>query len=548
MVTARKEYALKAVKARREMLKLMGPNAGGKGQGHGQLNDLIILIHLGLQGWEAEDGAAGSVANQGYLKARIERGTLDGYNVDGWHRAAAGAIDRTGNQVDDNGKWRGAITEMVLDGCKLQRLGKESCKKQAVALRNQMRNWHLMCSVVTEWAKVQRASSVQRTVDLRDIRLASSFVQQRGVKNGHERRRLQSATAKMVAGVEEAISANAPQEWLQMRVWLAWRLVLARGQGRSNMIVIHGGGTEPLRELLWLSTKGHHRHLQLRSESAATLEALARLAWRKWLRVGGMGAFNSIQCKLERIRRVNQLKAQSEGMRRWARIADGTRWTVLTEAETEERFELIHDKLSDALGRSQTLTVREWKDMGIKGLRVGHFVRVGGTFFYGPAEIASNFTLSGDVAETQGATIEIEIEPRGGAENHRARRKAVLKSRREIRKRVVMGPVVRGEEPDDSGRWAVQRIVRVERPPTSRRGRPLRALVNWEGTDEHGMPACPGTTRGWALPCSRPIKKPRHGAWRESHTRRWKVDKGERRGRRRGSRGRKRPYRGGRID
>ena len=44
------------------------------------------------------------------------------------------------------------------------------------------------------------------------------------------------------------------------------------------------------------------------------------------------------------------------------------------------------------------------------------------------------------------------------------------------------------EEPDDSGRWAVQRIVRVERPPTSRRGRPLRALVNWEGTDEHGMP------------------------------------------------------------
>ena len=56
------------------MLKLMGPNAGGKGQGHGQLNDLIILIHLGLQGWEAEDGAAGSVANQGYLK----RGSNEG--------------------------------------------------------------------------------------------------------------------------------------------------------------------------------------------------------------------------------------------------------------------------------------------------------------------------------------------------------------------------------------------------------------------------------------------------------------------------------------
>ena len=349
-------------------------------------------------------------------------------------------------------------------------------------------HWHLMRSVVKAWAMVQRASVVQRTVDLRDIRLASLFVQQRGVSNGHERRRLQAATAKMVADVEEARSANAPREWLQMRVWLAWRLVLARGQGRSNKSVTHGGGTEPLRELLWLSTKGHYRHFQLLSESEATLEALARLAWRKWLRVGGMGGFTSIQRQLERIRRANQLKAQSEGMRRWARIADGTRWTVLTEAETEERFELIHDKLSEALGRSQTLTAREWRDMGIKGLRVGHFVRVGGVFFYGPEEIASNFTLSGDVAETRGETIEIEIEPRGGAENNRARRKAVLKSRREIRKRAVMGPVVRGDEPDDSGRWAVRRIVRVERPPTSRRGRPLRALVNWEGTDEHGMP------------------------------------------------------------
>ena len=111
-----------------------------------------------------------------------------------------------------------------------------------------------------------------------------------------------------------------------------------------------------------------------------------------------------------------------------------------------------------------------------------------GAFFYGPGEVASNYTLSGDAVDTQGETIEIEIEPRGGAANNRARRKAVLKSRREIRKRAVMGAVQRGEEPDDSGRWAVQRIVQVVRPPTSRRGRPLRVLVNWEGSDEHGMP------------------------------------------------------------
>lgn len=112
MVAARKQYALKAVKARQDMLRLMGPNATGKGQGHGQLNDLIILVHIGLQGWEAEDGAAGSITNQGYLRALIEQGKLDGYNVEGWHRAAAGAIDRTGNQVDNVSKWRAALTEM----------------------------------------------------------------------------------------------------------------------------------------------------------------------------------------------------------------------------------------------------------------------------------------------------------------------------------------------------------------------------------------------------------------------------------------------------
>ena len=483
MVAARKQYALKAVKARREMLKLMGPNASGKGQGHGQLNDLIVLTHLGLQGWEAENGAAGSVVNQGYLRARVQRGELEG-----WHRAAAGAIDRTGNQVDDIGKWRASITEMVVAGCELQRLGKEKCKKQAIALRNQLRNWSLLRSVIQAWTRLQLTAGVRRSADLRDIRLAALFVRQRGVSNGYERRRLQAATAKLIHEVEESTSTNVPREWLLMRVWIAWRLILARGQGRSNKMILHGGGAEPLRELLWVSTKGHQRQFRLQPESTTTLETLAKLAWRTWLRVGGMGEFRSTQQRTERGRRANQIKAQREGMRRWARIADGTRWKVLTEEETEDRFEIIHDKLSEALCRSQVFTAREWKEMGIKGLRVGHFVRAGGTFFYGPEEISSNYTLSGDAAETGGEAVELEIEPRAGPANYKARRKAVLKSRRERQKRVIMGAVTRGEEPDDSGRWAVHRIVQVERPPTSRRGRPLRVLVNWEGTDDQGMP------------------------------------------------------------
>jgi len=236
MVTARKHYALQAVKARSCLLKSIGPDAAGRGQGHGQLNDLIVLLHQGLGGWEAEDGAAGSVANQGYIRERARRG-----EIDGWLRAAAGILDRTGNQADNSSKFRMAITDMVVAGCAL-------------------------------------------------------------------------------------------------------------------------------------------------------------------------------------------------------------------------------------------------------GLRVGHFVRDQGGFFYAPGEVASNNTLSGGVAPEQGEQIEIEIEPRRGPVQNKARRKAVHKERRERQRRVVMRAVYDGLEPDDAGRWAIQRILQVVRPATSRRGRPLQVLVQWVGDDEDGNP------------------------------------------------------------
>ena len=483
MVAARKQYALAAVRALRDMYKLMGPGAHGRGHRHGQIQDLILVTHMGLDGWQAEDGAAGTPITQGYLRARIQRGELEN-----WTRAAAGAIDRTGHQVDDSSKWRASVTEMVIAGCAMQKIGKEKCGRQALALRNQVSNWNLLNSVMKAWAGVLFAAGVQRTTDLRDIRLASRFVRQKGAFNGYERRRLQTATAEMVQDVGDTACENVPSEWLKMRVWLGWRLVLARGQGRSNKIVVQGGGAEPLREMLWLAAKGQQKCFRMQAESEGTLETLALLAWRKWLRIGGMGALVAAQKKLERARRLRQLNAQREGMRRWARLADGTRWKILTEKETEERIELVHDKLSAALSISQVLTTREWKDMEIRDLRVGHFVKVGGAFFYGPEDIASSNTLSGEVVGDQGETVEIEIGPRGGTERQKERRRAVLKSRREIRKRAVMRGVQLGEEPDDSGRWAINKIVQVERPPASRRGRPLRVLVNWVGGDEQGMP------------------------------------------------------------
>ena len=483
MVTARKHYALQAVKARRCLLKLIGPDAAGRGQGHSQLNDLIVLLHQGLGGWEAEDGAASSVANQGYIRERARRG-----EIDGWLRAAAGVFDRTGNQVDNASKFRMAITDVVVAGCELQRAGKEQCRKQANAFGNHLRNFNLLNAVVKEWAAVQRTAGVRRTADLRDIRLASRFVRQHGVLNGYGRRKLVTATAKMVQDVEETVDVDAPAEWLLMRVWLAWRLALARGQGRSTKVVVHGGGAEPVRELLWLSATGQAQSFVMQPEADHNLWLKAVATWRKWLRVGGMAAYAAQLRKRERARAVAIVNAQREGMRRWARLADGTKWHVLTEEETEERIELVHDELSSALSKAQTLSRAEWKEMNIRGLRVGHFVRDQGGFFYAPGEVASNNTLSGNAVTDQGQQVEIEIEPRRGPSQNKARRKAVLKERRERRRRVVMRAVHDGLEPDDSGRWAIQRILQVERPATSRRGRPLQVLVQWVGDDEDGNP------------------------------------------------------------
>ena len=483
MVTARKHYALQAVKARSCLLKSIGPDAAGRGQGHGQLNDLIVLLHQGLGGWEAEDGAAGSVANQGYIRERARRG-----EIDGWLRAAAGILDRTGNQADNSSKFRMAITDMVVAGCALQRAGKEQCRKQAHALGNHLRNLNLLSAVVREWAAVQRAAGVRRTADLRDIRLAARFVRQHGALNGHGRRRLVTATAKMVQDVEEATGVDAPAEWLLMRAWLAWRLVLARGQGRSNKLVVHGGGAEPVRELFWLTATGHVQSFQMQPEAEHHLQTRALATWRKWLRVGGMTAYAAQLRKRERVRALAIVNAQKEGMRRWARVADGTKWHIITEEETEERIELIHDKLSVALSKAQLLSKLEWKEMHIRGLRVGHFVRDQGGFFYAPGEVASNNTLSGGVAPDQGEQIEIEIGPRRGPVQNKVRRKAVRKERRERQRRVVMRAVYDGLEPDDAGRWAIQRILQVERPATSRRGRPLQVLVQWVGDDEDGNP------------------------------------------------------------
>lgn len=67
-----------------------------------------------------------------------------------------------------------------------------------------------------------------------------------------------------------------------------------------------------------------------------------------------------------------------------------------------------------------------------------------------------------------------------GAERDRKRRKLVSAARRDRSSRIAMRGVHAGEEPDDSKRWAVRRLVQVRRP-ARRRGRQLEVLVQWEG-------------------------------------------------------------------
>ena len=64
----------------------------------------------------------------------------------------------------------------------------------------------------------------------------------------------------------------------------------------------------------------------------------------------------------------------------------------------------------------------------------------------------SRYMLRGNVAADVGEVVQIEIEPRCGAQRAKRRRQEVQHSRREIRRRVAMGPVIAGQEADDGGR------------------------------------------------------------------------------------------------
>jgi ribonuclease HI len=485
LLAARKTYALAAVAARRCMVE---SQKGRELVPHSQLNDLILLMHQGMQGWEAEDGARGSLAQQQCLRNQIQRGITEAWETELLRAGAAGAIRISGSRADTNGRWRLALTEMVLSGCQLQKMGKEHCAEGRKAFWGCLSNLCLLDKIFRAWRRVPLHTTVRRAVALRNLRLAREFVGELGEMNGFEKRRLRKEVERRLAMIEDERAANPPGEWLLLRALVAWRIALAQGAGRSGRRIIRGSGHNNLCEQLLEASMGITREFSRDLTELAKLQSMRRMAWRRWLRTGGWAEFNLSIFRLARARRNRALAAQREGMRRWACVADGTRWQLLTGEDIEERFELCHDGLRAVLAIKQTLSAGEWRALGINNLRLGHFIRVGHGYsemLYGPEQAPSCHTLSGNVAADVGEVVQIEIEPRCDALRAKRRRQEVQHSRREVRRRVAMGPVIAGQEADDGGRWAVRRIMAVRRLE-GRRGRPLDVLVEWEGEDSDG--------------------------------------------------------------
>ena len=485
LITARKAYALKAVEARRRMVE---HQRGKDLVPHSQLDDLILLLHQGMQGWVAEDGAGGSAAQKAYVHNRVRRGAREAWETEHWRAAAAGVMRVSGTHADGCSRWRQALTEMVLSGCRLQQIGKEACREGRAAFWTRLKELRVLGKVFGSLRRLLLEAPPNRVAALRELRLARGHIAGFDGVDGFARRRLTKATEELQGALGEEQVTNRPGAWLLLRAWVAWRLVLATGGGKNGVPILGGARRERVKEHLFHAALRERREFYAPSVQTVDLCEARRRAWRRWLQLGGWGAFHLCSARLARARRNRMIAAQKEGMRRWAARADGRCWHILTDTEVEERFELVHRELQRLLETKQILTAGEWKRLGINNLRLGHFVRVGQgsvEMLYGPGEVTSQHTLSGDAAEEVGEVIEVEIAPRRDAQRQRKRRRDVERSRREVQQRVAMGPVRAGVESDDRGRWAVRGIMAVRRHE-GRRGRPLDVLVEWEGEDSEG--------------------------------------------------------------
>ena len=214
------------------------------------------------------------------------------------------------------------MTEMVLRGCRQQQLGKEHCEKKRSALWERLADLKLLGRTFGALRSTLLDASVRRLTALRELREASDDVAGLERTDGYARRRLRREVGILRAEIEDDQVTNRPGRWLLLRAWLAWRLILARG-GRSGRRVLHGARRDHLREQLLQVVLGEQREVHLPAAQLADLCVARSRAWRRWLSLGGWGAFHKARAQLAKARRSRLLAAQREGMRRWAARADG---------------------------------------------------------------------------------------------------------------------------------------------------------------------------------------------------------------------------------
>jgi hypothetical protein len=162
---------------------------------------------------------------------------------------------------------------MVLRGCRQQQLGKEHCEKERGAFWTRLADLKLLGRTFGALRSTLLDASVRRLAALRDLREACDDVSGLERTDGHARRRLRREVGVLRAEIEDDQVANGPGGWLLLRAWLAWRLVLASGCGRSGRRVLHGARRDHLREQLLQVALGEQREVHL---PAAQLQIFAQ--------------------------------------------------------------------------------------------------------------------------------------------------------------------------------------------------------------------------------------------------------------------------------
>ena len=243
---------------------------------HGQLDDLILLIHQGMQGWVAEDGAGGSAAQRAYVHNRVRRGARDAWETEQWRAAAAGAVHISGTHADGCSRWKQTLTEMVLSGCRLQQIGKEVCKAGRAAFWMRLKDLRILGKVFGALRRALLEASTGRLTALREIRVAREHIAGLVGMDGFARRRLTRAAEELQGALVGEQVANQPGAWLLLRTWVAWRLVLATGGGRS--------GRSILRVVQGVTTSRSASFMRRSESTASAIHRLCR--WRISARLG----------------------------------------------------------------------------------------------------------------------------------------------------------------------------------------------------------------------------------------------------------------------